>query len=264
MSIDSRVLTRGMYSPQSRSGKNGDPQEFANKFANKVYHALKEKMKRKDHAGKDYICKHDIRSVWNRGDTWEDLTRITRCGPAIMSIIWKHMLQLLSCLVWIGSWDCLIDFHERFFVGLGVPICTDTDIPMTEDGISRFLRNPATNSIFHDKQFIFKPVEIEWKAIQETQVIKHPKTRLPFEVEAKDYLGSGSYGEVKRVIISAWYFRDFFSHRDYQQGFVIEVGPDPNICLYSETDLDRTQQLWHANSLFGARTGKKSERILKF
>ena len=162
-----------------------------------VQNAILQRMKQQhEHdRSKMFICEHDLKAVWEDHNL-TDIFPSETWTKSELRVIRTHLLKILSIVIWI-NWPFLRErFRQVFFSRLNQGI-RDDDLPfslemMTGLGYSRHM--------FYQEQFAFIPAVIEEHEETYIQVIPR-EIRLPFRQKSAE-IGSGGYGEVKKVEIA--------------------------------------------------------------
>lgn len=170
--------------------------------------ALASRMKQYDDLQKRYICFEDVRFVWSNAKLRSSLrASIKDSDETKVDYILYHSSLIISCLIWIDCKICVQELMARLFKHDSLRY-TNKDMPLNKEKIAEFLRGARPRDDFYERQFIFTPQIIEFHESQHTQTFNE-LLRLPFEVEEKDHLGSGGFGDVDRVVVSEGYIRDY-------------------------------------------------------
>lgn len=188
---------------------------------------IKARMKLRAQPSISFIVISDIREIWQERGRLSAVLWPWKPKEEELQYIQKHMILMLSCLIYIDSTEWLPHLWDRLWDSdQGVPLIEDEDLPVPEDSDKLlFLETSAARTQFFEKQYIFKPLIIKVFREDKPQ-IESRENRLPFE-EWEEEVGYGGFGSIDKVKIPAGYFRDA-KNKTYEQVGPIEMIWDMN------------------------------------
>jgi hypothetical protein len=173
-----------------------------------ILHEICSATKRREKPEKSFICYEDLKRIWSDKSRISILLQPDRLSQDQIHFIQENMIMILSTLISVGAVGCLTNFCARLFdPKSGNALLTDDGIPYKKNQLIFLNSEPASQQLFCEHQYRFKPVVIQLESGQRTQLIKDRKIRLPFERIQKD-VGAGGYGKVDCVSISPRYIKE--------------------------------------------------------
>lgn len=183
-------------------------QDEKTKLVKTILHEIDAATKRREKPEKSFICYEDLKRIWSDKSRISILLQPDRLSQDLIHFIQEKMIMILSTLVSVDAVPCLTNFRARLFdPNSGQALLTDDGIPYEENDLTFLNSEPASQKLFYEYQYRFKPVVIQLESGQRPLLIKDRKKRLPFEFIQKD-VGAGGYGQVDCVGISPRYIKE--------------------------------------------------------